>query len=249
MSHIKNEVGNCYGYLTVIQQAESKKGKAAWLCQCKCGNQIVVTGDALRRGNTKSCGCYQKEKIGQIGKANKNDITNRQFGKLTALYPIGSASYGGVLWECQCECGNKHIAEYSNLVTGKVKSCGCLVSQGEYLIQKYLTEYSIKYKTQFTPENWKLSTGYEPFYDFALFRENELVALIEFHGEQHKKYYTGNTWNNKENFLKTQRRDKEKEDLCKKNNIPLRIIWYNEDIKKSLYKILLELKFVKNKDF
>ena len=37
-------------------------------------------------------------------------------------------------WKCKCECGNFHNAEYSNLVSGKVKSCGCLVSYGEYII-------------------------------------------------------------------------------------------------------------------
>jgi hypothetical protein len=32
-----------------------------WLCQCECGNTVVVNGNALRRGNTRSCGCLQKD--------------------------------------------------------------------------------------------------------------------------------------------------------------------------------------------
>lgn len=36
---LKNEIGNTYGYLTVIARAENtKEGRAQWLCQCKCGN-------------------------------------------------------------------------------------------------------------------------------------------------------------------------------------------------------------------
>lgn len=56
---LKNELGNTYGYLTVIARAENtKEGRAQWLCRCKCGNEVVVLGKHLRSGNTKSCGCY-----------------------------------------------------------------------------------------------------------------------------------------------------------------------------------------------
>ena len=59
---LKNEIGNTYGYLTVIERAENtKEGRAQWRCQCKCGNTVIVLGKHLRSGNTKSCGCYKKE--------------------------------------------------------------------------------------------------------------------------------------------------------------------------------------------
>lgn len=32
-----------------------------WLCQCDCGNEIIVSGANLRSGVTKSCNCLQKE--------------------------------------------------------------------------------------------------------------------------------------------------------------------------------------------
>lgn len=49
--------GNTYGYLTVIKQIPGGK----WLCKCKCGNEVEVLTYNLKNGNTKSCGCYQKE--------------------------------------------------------------------------------------------------------------------------------------------------------------------------------------------
>ena len=62
MGGLKNEIGNTYGYLTVIERAENtKEGRAQWLCKCKCGKTTIVLGKYLRSGNTKSCGCYQKE--------------------------------------------------------------------------------------------------------------------------------------------------------------------------------------------
>ena len=151
MSRVIDETGNKYGLLTVLERAGSKNGKAAWLCQCECGNQIVVTGDSLRQGKTTTCGAteHKSERMKEVGKSNLIDITGQKFNKLTAIKPVGSAEYGGVLWECKCDCGNKHIVEYSNLVSGKVKSCGCLKSYGEYLLQKLLTDYNINYKTQY----------------------------------------------------------------------------------------------------
>ena len=245
MSRVKNEVGNKYGKLIVLERSGSKNGKAAWLCQCECGNKIIATGDSLRRGQTVTCGSieHKQERAREIGKKNFINLAGKKFFKLTVLEPVGKASYGGTLWKCRCDCGNLHTVQSSNLVRGNVKSCGCLKSQGEYQIQQLLTKYNIVYETQYTPPNWKFSTGYKPFYDFGIFNsDNKLIALLEFNGEQHKNFYKNkNTWNNENNFLKTQRRDKEKLELCNKNNIPLFIIWYNDDIKKSLLNILEKL--------
>lgn len=51
--------GQTFEKLTVKERAE-KRGKytgAFWLCECECGNRIVVPGNDLRRGHRKSCGC------------------------------------------------------------------------------------------------------------------------------------------------------------------------------------------------
>jgi len=58
---IKDEVGSKYGRLTVLSRAGSVRGHAAWLCQCICGEQSIVTGVHLRNNNTKSCGCLSRE--------------------------------------------------------------------------------------------------------------------------------------------------------------------------------------------
>ena len=50
---LKNEIGNVYGYLTVISRAENDKdGRAQWLCRCKCGNECDVTSSNLRTGGS-----------------------------------------------------------------------------------------------------------------------------------------------------------------------------------------------------
>lgn len=49
--------GQRFGKLTVLSKADSKNGKAYWLCQCDCGKKTTVAGHDLRNGDTQSCGC------------------------------------------------------------------------------------------------------------------------------------------------------------------------------------------------
>ena len=53
------------------------------------------------------------------------DLTSKRFGRLLVKEQIGKDKHGRVLWLCQCDCGNTHIAAGTNLRTGKTKSCGC----------------------------------------------------------------------------------------------------------------------------
>lgn len=58
-------VGNRYGRWAVIRRSGSRTGLATWLCQCDCGTQKLVLGQSLRLGQSKSCGCLQRELISQ----------------------------------------------------------------------------------------------------------------------------------------------------------------------------------------
>lgn len=39
----------------------NKSRKALWLCRCDCGKEVVVVGQNIRNGASKSCGCYGLE--------------------------------------------------------------------------------------------------------------------------------------------------------------------------------------------
>ena len=63
--------GQVYGRLTVIKRVDdyispSGDRKVQWLCKCKCGKEVIVTGNNLRKGNSKSCGCYNRELLAKI---------------------------------------------------------------------------------------------------------------------------------------------------------------------------------------
>ena len=63
MSQLKDLTGQKFNRLTVIsREPNDKRGQAMWLCQCECGNYVVVKGSNIRNNHTQSCGCLQKEK-------------------------------------------------------------------------------------------------------------------------------------------------------------------------------------------
>lgn len=58
----KDLTGMEFGRLKVVSfEGRDKSGRALWRCKCKCGNETVVLGQALKCGDTKSCGCLLEE--------------------------------------------------------------------------------------------------------------------------------------------------------------------------------------------
>lgn len=52
------------------------------------------------------------------------DLTGQRFGKLTVIKEAGREKKG-VVWLCQCDCGNTKTVRSDHLRSGDVTSCGC----------------------------------------------------------------------------------------------------------------------------
>lgn len=62
--------GQRFGRLVVIHETtRTIPRRVRWECQCDCGNRAAVTTNELRRGDTKSCGCLNREAASRRGKA------------------------------------------------------------------------------------------------------------------------------------------------------------------------------------
>ena len=85
MAIIKNLVGKKFGRLTVVSMANERgnRGQIKWNCVCDCGNLHTVTGECLRGGKAKSCGCLKLEYI-EKNKFKKNP--NREEAILKVQY-------------------------------------------------------------------------------------------------------------------------------------------------------------------
>lgn len=241
---VKNEIGNTYNYLTVIERAEnSKDGRAMWKCRCKCGNETIVSGKHLRSGNTKSCGCLHKEIMQSLGKEKHKDMIGKTYGFLTVLdygdYYQKPDGRNEQLMRCRCErCGTITQVRPYDLQSGNQMACGCINSKGNTIIKLWLLQNNIPYKSEYRMEECKNQRPL-PF-DFALFKDEILIGLLEYQGIQHFSC-ENHGWDRPDKFEQIKINDEIKYQYCNNHNIKLYYITYKEDIEKRLEEIINEL--------
>lgn len=107
-----------FNKLTVVHRVERKSRKVYWQCICECGNKKIVSGDNLKSGAVKSCGCARNG-IRCV------DLTLQRFGRLVPLYKLATNKHHQAVWHCRCDCGNFVNVVATHLLQGNTKSCGC----------------------------------------------------------------------------------------------------------------------------
>ena len=54
--------GQKFNCLAVIEHAgRNHAGKHIYLCKCDCGKTVILRGEDVKSGNTKSCGCLRRQ--------------------------------------------------------------------------------------------------------------------------------------------------------------------------------------------
>lgn len=132
--------GETYTNLYVIKEVTPKGGHRRYLCDCKCGKQLIVNQNALRKGQ-KSCGCIKR---GRVIDTEHADLTDKRFGKLTVIKKVEGKRNHSWLWFCECDCGGDGIFEHTKLIHGNNKSCGCLIQESVDKLQDYKDEHYFK---------------------------------------------------------------------------------------------------------
>lgn len=141
---MRDLTGQRFGRLTVLAATEKRNNKKiVWLCKCDCGDEAEVTSTYLTRGDTRSCGCLNRELAGQRMKAQRKDqefiekseqrrleavrrdYTGERFGMLVAIKPTEERKYNSIVWEYRCDCGN-HCYKAINQVLHDNPNCGCI---------------------------------------------------------------------------------------------------------------------------
>lgn len=91
--------GHTYGRWTVIEKLNTKTRfhESLCLCRCECGTERTVKIASLKNKRSKSCGCYNRERLARHGKA-RSGAANSWYGMIarcTNLDNPNYAQYGG----------------------------------------------------------------------------------------------------------------------------------------------------------
>lgn len=119
------------------------------------------------------------------------DLTGMQFGRLVAL-KMERESPKSDYWLCRCACGNEKVIRCDSLLSGKTKSCGCLLREsashrakkhGMCKSKIYAVFYGMHSRCENTKDvaykyyggrgidvckEWSGEHGFETFYSWAL---------------------------------------------------------------------------------
>lgn len=174
--------GMKFGRLTVIKPVGSECKKILWLCECECGNMVKVYTSHLMNGNTKSCGCLQKEKARERLMKNKNPNFKGGITPITQYLRALNEE-----WSNNC----KKQADYTCQLTGKrganlhTHHLYCF----SFIVKDAHKKYNIEIKPQvkeYSQEELKLLEDY--IKECHKDNSNAVVLCDEIHYLFHKEY-------------------------------------------------------------
>lgn len=124
--HTVDATGMRFGRLVALFPVKCRN-KKQWLCQCDCGNELVVAYGVLNCGNTKSCGCMLREKSRQRWEKYREEqnYIGKKFGRLTVVKFLYIKDEAAV-YLFHCDCGNDVALKIDVVKRGNTRSCGCL---------------------------------------------------------------------------------------------------------------------------
>lgn len=109
MINIKGEKFGRLKAIKFINKKDSENGRSSWLCECDCGNDLVVESYSLRKNKTFSCGCYRTERV------KDSCIKNTGYKEHRRIYNILSGM--------KTRCYNKKSKSYKNYGGRGIKIC------------------------------------------------------------------------------------------------------------------------------
>ncbi len=169
-----------FNRLEVIKFSHNDKySSRIWKCKCECGNIVLASTNSLRRNNTKSCGCLQKEKAAISGRnsATTHGLSKDSNGKKTRLFRIWMGM--------KTRCYNPNVVEYPRYGGKGVVICE------EWKNFEAFHNWALTngYQENLSIDRKELSGNYEPsncrwVTDKVQCRNRTSSRIIDFNGQQ-----------------------------------------------------------------
>lgn len=180
-SRVEDVTGRKFGRLTAIRKTETKNRQAMWECVCDCGNVGSYSLSKMKKGNTKSCGCYFKDKMKEFHEDSDHSYLIKHGHstkkKQTDTYKV----WAGI----RTRCVNPNDTAYQNYGGRGITICerwkdsyeNFLEDMGERPGKDYSID-RIDNEQGYSPENCKWATRKEQH------RNTRRNVWIEFNGEK-----------------------------------------------------------------
>lgn len=213
--------GKRFGRLVVKEMIYENNKQTLAKCICDCGNYITTKAVYLNNGDTKSCGCLQRD---MASISNTKDYSGIRSAYGVEILSRAIQTKRGVwLWNCKCgECGGVFVALPAKILSGHATSCGCIRrSSGEKLIKELLDSLDVSYVQE---KRFGDCIDVKPLpFDFYL---PEYNTVIEFQGEQHFRQI--DWFGDYAAFETRQQHDIIKKEYCISKGITFVEVFFNE---------------------
>lgn len=86
--------GHTYGRWTVIEKLNTKThfNESLCLCKCECGTERIVKAASLKNKRSKSCGCYNKQRLVKHGRA-RSGVANSWYSMINRCTNSSNPDY------------------------------------------------------------------------------------------------------------------------------------------------------------
>ena len=166
--------GSKFNRLSVLGFAgRDSGGRSLWHCLCECGNEIIVEGYSLKSGGTKSCGCWNRDRIANLNKTHGLSHGDEK------LYPVWKSM--------KARCNNPNNVAYKNYGGRGIKVC----DEWEHDFQAFY-EWALEngYDPSLSIDRINNDDGYNPYnckWSTALEQSNNRRSCyhITYAGETH----------------------------------------------------------------